>query len=147
MLVFYDLSGAVWINIIPELLKPYVSALRQVEIRLNTRPGCSQVWCFLLAWPFGWNPRLAASATCSPEEPWKKNPNPTPTEKGQNDRRTGGQDWIWTHPTSGNKVSEGRGWKGSGQWHESASLTVTSTALLWMGVTTPAMAKICVVMV
>lgn len=31
MLVFYDLSGALWINVIPELLKPYVSAQRQVE--------------------------------------------------------------------------------------------------------------------
>lgn len=31
MLVSYDLSGVLWINVIPESLKPHVPALRQVE--------------------------------------------------------------------------------------------------------------------
>lgn len=136
MLVFYDLSGAVWINVINNvIIKTLCFSTEAGRIRFNRRPGCSQVRCCLMAWPFGWNPRPALG-TCTPcgerQEPQKKNPNPTPTEQGQNDRKTGGQDWVWTHPTSGEKVSEGRGWKGSGQWHEFASLTVRSTAFLWV---------------
>lgn len=124
----------------PRIIKTLCFSTGAGRIRLTTRPGCSQVRCHLMACSFGWNPRPSIR---HPHPAWGK--AGAPEGKSQPhinwDRKAWYEkcrtDWTWTYPTCGEKVSERRGWKGSGQWHEFAFLTVRSTALLWVRVIHP----------
>lgn len=117
----------------PRIIKTLCFTLMQVESG-STQDLDAHKWD-AVSWPGllgGIQDQHQAPAPCMRKgrSPRRKIPTHTPTEQGQNDRKNGGQDWIWTHPTSGEKVPEGSGWKGSR--HEFASLMVMSTALLWV---------------
>lgn len=57
MIVFCGLAGAVWINIIPELLKTHVLALRQVKSDSMQDLQLLATEMLLQGLLFGWNPR------------------------------------------------------------------------------------------
>lgn len=106
-----------WINGTPELLEAYVpaaghtkSVLMQNKWDVCLQGVCFQARCCHMVWLFEWNPRWAPG-TCMLHEQWqgsqKRYPNPTSAEQGRNDRKYRGQNWIWTLPTSGDKLPEG----------------------------------------